>query len=131
MRETAATIRGQAVEERDRLTSGMANTVGELVRNVQNAHRQGMSELLNNLNRGIAPTITNLFQSDNRHVTLADQRQVHMHDGRQVHMHDGRQVHMHDQRSIHIPSSSSTDPTPHGNSERASSSRRSSALEAK
>ena len=104
MRETAVAIRGQAVEERDRLTSGMANTVGELVRNVQNAHRQGMSELLNNLNRGIAPTITNLFQSDNRHVTLAGQRQVHMHDGRQVHMHD--------QRSIHNPSSSSTDPNP-------------------
>merc|ERR1711983_364424 len=95
VRETAAAIRGQAIEERDRLTSGMANTVGELVRNVQNAHRQGISELLNNLNRGIAPTITNVFQSDNRHVTLADQRQVHMHD----------------QRSIHNnPNSSSTDP---------------------
>ena len=66
------------------------------MRNVQNAHRQGMSELLNNLNRGMAPTITNLFQSDNRHVTLADQRQVHMHD----------------QRQIHNPSSSSRDPNP-------------------
>ena len=76
VRETAAAIRGQAIEERDRLTSGMANTVGELVRNVQDAHRQGMSELLNNLNRGFAPTITNLFQSDNRRVTLADQGQV-------------------------------------------------------
>ena len=96
VRETAAAIRGQAIEERDRLTSGMANTVGELVRSVQNAHRQGMSELLNNLNRGMAPTITNLFQSDNRHVTLADQRQVHMHD----------------QRQIHNPSSSSRDPNP-------------------
>ena len=110
MRETAAAIRGHAAEERDRLTSGMANTVGELVRNVQNAHRQGISEILNNLNRGIAPTITNLFQSDNRHVTMHDQRQVHMHDGRQVHMHDDRQVHMHDQ--THNPSSSSTDINP-------------------
>ena len=90
----------------------MANTVGELVRNVQDAHRQGMSEMLNNLNRGFAPTITNLFQSENRHVTLAEKRQVHMHDGRQVHMHDGRQVHMHDQREIHNPSSASADPNP-------------------
>ena len=109
MRETAAAIRGHAAEERDRLTSGMANTVGELVRNVQNAHRQGISEILNNLNRGIAPTITNLFQSDNRHVSL-DQRQVHMHDGRQVHMHDDRQIHTHEQ--THNPSSSSTDINP-------------------
>ena len=54
--------------------AGMANTVGELVRNVQDAHRQGMSDLLNNLNRGFAPTVTKFFQSDNRHVTLADQR---------------------------------------------------------
>ena len=74
----------------------MANTVGELVRNVQDARRQGMSELLNNLNRGFAPTITNLFQSDDRHVTLQDQRQVHMHN----------------QTQIHNPSSSSTDPNP-------------------
>ena len=80
----------------------MANTVGELVRNMQDAHRQGVSELRNNVNRGFAPTINNLFQSDNRHVF----------DQRQVHMHDGRQVHMHDQRQIHNPSSSSTDPNP-------------------
>ena len=98
MKETANAIRGQAVEERDRLTSGMANTVGELVRNLQGAHEQGVSELLNNLNRALAPTITNLFQSDNRHVALQDQRQVHMHDQRQIH---------------HNPSSSSTDPNPH------------------
>ena len=98
VRETAAAIRGQAIEERDRLTSGMANTVGELVRNMQDAHKQGVSELLNNLNRGY-PSITNLCQSDNRHVTLQDHRQVHMHDDRQVHMHD--------QRQIHNPSSSS------------------------
>ena len=104
MRETAEAIRGQAIEERDRMYSGMANTVGELVRNMQDAHKQGFSELLNNLNRGLPPTINNLFQSDNRHVTLQDQRQVHMHDGRQVHMHD--------QRSIHNPSSSSTDANP-------------------
>ena len=97
VRETAAAIRGQAIEERDRLTSGMANTVGELVRNVQDAHRQGKSELLNNLNRGFAPTITNLFQSGNRHVHMSDHRQVHMHDQRQVH---------------HNPSSPSTDPNP-------------------
>ena len=96
VRETATAIRGQTVEERDRLTSGMANTVGELVRNMQDAHKQGVSELLNNLNRGFAPTITNLFQSDNRHVTLQDHRQVHMHD----------------QRPTHNPSSSSTDPNP-------------------
>ena len=96
VRETAAAIRGQAVEERDRMYAGMANTVGELVRNMQDAHKQGVSELLNNLNRGFAPTITNLFQSDNRHVTLADQRQVHMSD----------------QRQIHNPSSSSTDSNP-------------------
>ena len=74
----------------------MANTVGELVRNMQDAHKQGVSELLNNLNRGFAPTITNLFQSDNRHVTLQDHRQVHMHD----------------QRQIHNPGSASTDPNP-------------------
>ena len=96
VRETAAAIRGQAVEERDRMYNGMANTVGELVRNMQDAHKQGVSELLNNLNRGFAPTITNLFQSDNRHVTLHDQRQVHLSD----------------QRQIHNPSSSSTDPNP-------------------
>ena len=104
VRETAAAIRGQAIEERDRMYAGMANTVGELVRNMQDAHKQGVSELLNNLNRGFAPTITNLFQSDNRHVTLADQRQVHMSDQRQVHMSD--------QRQIHNPSSSSTDSNP-------------------
>ena len=104
VRETANAIRGQAVEERDRMYAGMANTVGELVRNMQDAHKQGVSELLNNLNRGFAPTITNLFQSDNRHVTLADQRQVHMSDQRQVHMSD--------QRQIHNPSSSSTDSNP-------------------
>ena len=103
VRETAAAIRGQAIEERDRLTSGMANHVGELVRNMQDAHRQGVSELLNSLNRGFAPSITNLFQSDNRHVTLQDQRQVHMHDQRHVH---------NDQRQIHNPSSSSTDANP-------------------
>ena len=96
VRETAKAIRGQAIEERDRLTSGMANTVGELVRNMQGAHKQGVSELLNNLNRGFAPAVTDLFQSDNRHVTLQDQRQVHMHD----------------QRQIHIPRSASTDPNP-------------------
>ena len=112
VRETANAIRGQAVEERDRMYAGMANTVGELVRNMQDAHKQGVSELLNNLNRGFAPTITNLFQSDNRHVTLADQRQVHMSDQRQVHMSDQRQVHMSDQRQIHNPSSSSTDSNP-------------------
>ena len=104
VRETATAIRGQAIEERDRMYSGMANTVGELVRNMQDAHKQGVSELLNNLNRGFAPTITNLFQSDNRHVTLQDHRQVHMHDGRQVNIND--------QRSIHNPSSSSTDANP-------------------
>ena len=60
VRETANAIRGQAIEERDRLTSGMANTVGELVRNMQDAHKQGVSELLNNLNRGFAPAVTNL-----------------------------------------------------------------------
>ena len=96
VRETAAAIRGQAIDERDRMYSGMANTVGELVRNMQDVHRQGVSEILNNLNRGFPPTITNLFQSDNRHVTLQDQRQVHMHD----------------QRQIHNPSSSSRDPNP-------------------
>eukprot|EP00494_Astrolonche_serrata_P010426 UN10491 len=69
----------------------MASTVGELVRTMQDAHRQGISELLNNLNRGLPPTINNLFQSDNRHI-------------------DNRQVHMHDQRQIHNPSSSSTYP---------------------
>ena len=105
VRETATAIRGQAAEERDRMYSGMANTVGEMVRNMQDAHKQGFSELLNNLSRGVAPTINNLFQSDNRHVTL--------HDGRHTHLHDGRQVHLHDQRSIHNnPSSSSTDITP-------------------
>ena len=105
VRETATAIRGQAAEERDRMYSGMANTVGEMVRNMQDAHKQGFSELLNNLSRGFAPTINNLFQSDNRHVTL--------HDGRQTHLHDGRQVHLHDPRSIHNnPSSSSTDITP-------------------
>ena len=124
VRETATAIRGQAAEERDRMYSGMANTVGEMVRNMQDAHKQGFSELLNNLSRGFAPTINNLFHADNRHVTL--------HDGRQTHLHDGRQVHLHDQRSIHNPSSSSTDITPHGNSERANSNRRrNSALEAK
>ena len=96
VRETAAAIRGQAIEERDRMYSGMVGTVSELVRCLQDAHRTGMSELLNNLNRGFAPTITNLFQSDNRHV----------------HMSDHRQVHMHDQRQVHNPSSSSTDPNP-------------------
>ena len=75
---------------------GMANTVGELVRDMQDAHKQGVRELLNNLNKGFAPTNTNLFQSDNRHVTLQDQRRVHMHD----------------QRQIHKSSSSSTDPNP-------------------
>ena len=35
VRETGAAIRGQAVEERDRLYAGMANTVGEMVRNIQ------------------------------------------------------------------------------------------------
>ena len=105
MRETAAAIRGQAVEERGRLTSGMANTVGEFVRDVQDAHRQGMSELLNKLNRGFAPTITNLFQSDNRHVYMSDHRQVHMHDQRQVTLRDRRQVH-------HNPISSSIDLNP-------------------
>ena len=110
VRETANAIRGQAVEERDRMYAGMANTVGELVRNMQDARKQGLSEVLNNLNRGFAHFITNLFQSDNRHVTMHDQRQVHMHDGRQVHMHDDRQVHMHDQ--THNPSSSSTDINP-------------------
>ena len=84
--------------------AGMANTVGELVRNMQDVHKQGLSEVLNNLNRGCAPSITNLFQSDNRHVTLHDQRQVHMSDQRQVHMSD--------QRQIHNPSSSSTDANP-------------------
>ena len=104
VRETANAIRGHAVEERDRMYAGMANTVGELVRNMQDVHKQGLSEVLNNLNRGFAPSITNLFQSDNRHVTLADQRQVHMSDQRQVHMSD--------QRQIHNPSSSSTDSNP-------------------
>ena len=56
-----------------------------------------MSELLNNLNRGFAPTITNIFRSDNRHVHMSDHRQVHMHDQRQIH---------------HNPSSSSTGPNP-------------------
>ena len=110
VRETAAAIRGQAIEERDRMYNGMAGTMGEMVRNMQDAHKQGMSELLNNMNRGFAPTINNLFQSDNRHVH--DHRQVHMHDHRQVHMHDDRQVHMHGQRQIHNPSSSSTDANP-------------------
>ena len=96
VRETAAAVRGQAIEERDRMYAGMANTVGELVRNMQDVHKQGLSEVLNNLNRGFAPSITNLFQSDNRHVTLHDQRQVHMSD----------------QRQIHNPSSSSTDSNP-------------------
>ena len=41
VRETAAAIRGQAIEERDRLTSGMENTVGELVRNVHDAPQAG------------------------------------------------------------------------------------------
>merc|ERR1711983_244017 len=79
---------------------------------MQGAHKQGLAEVLNNLNGGCAPTTTNLFQSDNRHVTLQDQRQVHMSDQRQVHMSDQRQVHMSDQRQIHNPSSSSTDPNP-------------------
>ena len=96
VRETAAAIRGQAVEERDRMHAGMANTVGELVRNMQDVHKQCLSEVLNNLNRGFAPSITNLFQSDNRHVTLQDSRQVHTHD----------------QRQIHNPSSSGADPNP-------------------
>ena len=43
VRETATAINGQAIEERDRLTSGMANTFGELVRNMKDAHRQGVS----------------------------------------------------------------------------------------
>ena len=55
VRETAAAIRGQAIEERDRMYSGMAGTMGEMVRNMQDAHRQGVSELLNNLNRGLPP----------------------------------------------------------------------------
>ena len=84
MRETAVAIRGQAVEERYRLTYGTAHTLGELVRDVQDAHRQGAVESLNNRNRGFAPTITNLFPSDNRHVHMSDHRQVHMHDQRQV-----------------------------------------------
>ena len=102
VRETATAIRGQAIEERDRMYNGMAGTMGEMVRNMQDAHKQGVSELLNNLSRGISPTMNNLFQSDNRHV----------HDHRLVHMHDHRQVHMHDQRQIHNPSSSSTDANP-------------------
>ena len=61
VRETANAIRGQTIEERDRLTSGMASAVGEVVRNMQDAQTQGASELLNNLNRGLAPTVTNLF----------------------------------------------------------------------
>merc|ERR1711983_555740 len=65
VRETAAAIRGQAIEERDRMYSGMAGTMGELVRNMQDAHKQGFSELLNNLSTGFAPTRNNLFQSDN------------------------------------------------------------------
>ena len=69
----------------------MGNTVGELVRNMQD-----VSELLHNLARGFAPTGANWFQSDNRHVTLQDHRQVHMHD----------------QRQIHNPGSASTDPNP-------------------
>ena len=77
VRETAAAIRGQAIEERDRMYNGMAGTMGEMVRNMQDAHKQGVSELLNNLSRGFAPTINNLFQSDNRHVH--DHGQVHMH----------------------------------------------------
>ena len=52
--------------------------------------------MFNNLNGGFAPTITHLFQSDNRHVTLQDQRPVHTHD----------------QIQIHNSSSSNTDPNP-------------------
>ena len=97
VRETT-TIRGHSVEERDKLYAG-ANTVGGIVRNIQDSHKHGVSELLNNMNRGFAPTITNLFQSDNRHVTLAGQRQAHMLDQRQI--HEQGQVQMHDQKQIH------------------------------
>ena len=40
VRGGAAAIRGQAIEERDRMYSGMAGTMGEMVRNMQDAHRQ-------------------------------------------------------------------------------------------
>ena len=52
VRETANAIRGQAIDERGNMYAGMAHTVGEIVRNMQDAHKQGLSEALNNLNRG-------------------------------------------------------------------------------
>ena len=41
VRETAAAIRGQAVEDRDKMYADVASTVGELVRHVQDAHKRG------------------------------------------------------------------------------------------
>ena len=62
LRESAAAIPGQAIEERDRMYSGMANTVGELERNMQDAHKQGVSKLLNNLHREFGPRLPTYFR---------------------------------------------------------------------
>ena len=67
VRETANAIRGQASADASMLYQGMAHTTGELVRNMQQSHTQGLSELMHNLARGF-PTVNNLFQSDLRHI---------------------------------------------------------------
>ena len=65
--ETARAIRGQASQDASMLYQGMAHATGELVRNMQQSQTQSLSELANNLARGL-PTVNNLFQHDNRHV---------------------------------------------------------------
>ena len=67
VRETANAVRGQASADASMLYQGMAHTAGELVRNMQQSHQQGLSELINNLSRGL-PSVNNMFQSDNRHI---------------------------------------------------------------
>ena len=64
---TANAIRGQASQDAGMLYQGFAHTTGELVRNLQQSHTQGLSQLMNNLSRGF-PTVNNLFQSNNRHI---------------------------------------------------------------
>ena len=67
VRETANAVRGQASADASMLYQGMAHTAGELVRNMQQSHQQGLSELINNLARGL-PAVNNIFQHDNRHI---------------------------------------------------------------
>ena len=70
---TANAIRGQASQDSQNLYQGFAHTTGELVRNLQQSHTQGLSQLMNNLSRGF-PTVNNLFQSNTRHIH--DHRQI-------------------------------------------------------